>query len=64
MNDDRGNAITVGDTVQVLYIDRDRGAEMWMHRGTVTGMGRTRVRISFPARCGTYAVGPECLRVV
>jgi hypothetical protein len=62
--DDRGNPIEVGDTVQVLYIDRDRGAELWMHRGKVVGFGRTRVRVQFPSRAKPSSVGPECLRVI
>lgn len=64
MNDDRGNAIRTGDIVHVLYTDRDRGAELWMHQGTVVGFGRTRVRVQFPARNLPCTVGPECLRVV
>jgi hypothetical protein len=63
VTDDRGNEIHIGDEVQVLYIDRDRGAEMWMTRGKVIGFGRTRVKIQFPAKNPPYTVGPECLRV-
>lgn len=62
--DDKGNNITIGCTVQVLYIDRGRGAEMWMHRGEVVGFGRNRVRVQFPSRGKAQAVGAECLRVV
>lgn len=63
--DDRGRIIEVGDTVQVLYVDRDRGAELWMHRGEVVGFGRTRVQVRFPCRVEPYnTVGAECLRVV
>jgi hypothetical protein len=64
MNDDKGNEIREGDTVQVLYVDRDRGAELWMHRGTVVGFGRTRVKVKFPSRGEPQTVGSECLRVV
>ena len=64
MTDDKGNAIEVGSTVQVLYIDRGRGAEMWMHRGEVVGFGRTRVKVQFPSRTDPQPVGNECLRVV
>lgn len=64
MTDDKGTPIEVGNTVQVLYIDRGRGAEMFMHRGVVVGFGRTRVTIQFPSRNKHYNVGPECLRVV
>lgn len=62
--DDRGTPIRVGDTVHVLYIDVDRGAQMWMHRGEVVGFGRTRVRVKFPSRTNAQTVGSECLRVV
>lgn len=64
MLDDRTATIHLGDTVQVLYVNRDRGAELFMHRGVVVGFGRTRVQIQFPSRNKVYAVGPECLRVV
>lgn len=62
--DDKGRPLIVGQTVQVLYINRDRGAEMWMHRGMVVGFGRTRVKVHFPSRAWPQSVGPECLRVV
>lgn len=64
VKDDRGREFQVGDEVVVLYIDRDRGAEMWMHKGHVVGFGRTRVRVKFPSRGEPQAVGGECLRVV
>lgn len=64
MNDDKGNVIEVGSTVQVLYIDQGRGAEMWMHRGEVVGFGRTRVKVQFPSRGEPQSIGPECLRVI
>ena len=64
MTDDRGNAINVGDEVVTVCINRDRGAEMWMHKGKVVGFGRTRVRVQFPSRGEPQAVGGECLRVV
>lgn len=65
MNDDRGNELQVGDEVQVLYVDRDRGAELWMHRGKVVGFGRSRARVHFTERTlPFYTVGPEALRVV
>lgn len=64
MSDDRGRALQVGDEVQVTYIDRGRGAEMWMHRGTVVGFGRTRVFVRFPSRGTPQRVGAECLRIV
>lgn len=64
MRDDRGAVICIGDEVQVLYIDRGRGAEMWMYRGEVVGFGRTRVKVQFAARTEPQSVGPECLRVV
>lgn len=64
MTDDRGTEIRLGDEVCVTYINRDRGAEMWMHRGTVVSFGRTRVRVKFPSRGEAQAVGNECLRVV
>jgi hypothetical protein len=64
MMDDKGNAIVVGSTVQVLYVDRGRGAELWMHRGEVVGFGRTRVKVQFPSRGTPQAIGPECLRVI
>jgi hypothetical protein len=64
MKDDRDNTIAIGDTVHVLYVDRDRGAELWMHRGVVVGFGRTRVRVQFPSRALPQSVGNECLRVV
>lgn len=62
--DDKGTPFQVGDEVVLLYIDRDRGAEMWMHKGTVVGFGRTRLRVQFPSRTEPSAVGPECMRVV
>lgn len=62
--DDRGAAITEGAEVQVLYVDRTRGAELWMHRGTVVGFTRNRVAIRFPARNKPRTVGNECLRVI
>lgn len=64
MTDDRGNVLQEGDKVQVLYIDRSRGAEMWMHRGVVVGFGRTRVQVKFPSRGTPLSVGAECLRRV
>jgi hypothetical protein len=64
MTDARGTTICTGDIVQVLYIDTDRGAHVWMHRGEVVGFGRTRVRLMFPSRGSVQTVGPECLRVV
>ncbi|HLU31392.1 MAG TPA: hypothetical protein VK088_06490 [Acidimicrobiia bacterium] len=64
MRDHRGTVICIGDEVMVLYIDRDRGAEMWMDRGEVVGFGRTRVKVQFSARTEPQSVGPECLRVV
>lgn len=64
MVDDKGRSIEVGSTVQVLYVDRGRGAELWMHRGEVVGFGRSRVKVRFPSRGNPQAVGPECLRVV
>lgn len=64
MEDDRGQLLQLGDDVQVLYIDRDRGAEMWMHRGVVVGFGRTRVQVRFPSRDKPQPVGAECLRRV
>jgi hypothetical protein len=62
--DDRGRVINLGDEVVVTYINRDRGAEMWMHRGEVVGFGRTRVKVQFPSRGEPQAVGAEVLRVV
>lgn len=64
MKDNKGTVICIGDEVMVLYIDRDRGAQMWMGRGEVVGFGRTRVRVQFPERTEPQSVGPECLRVV
>lgn len=64
MVDDRHTPISIGDTVKVLYIDTDRGAEMWMDTGRVVGFGRTRVKIQFPSRTQPKSVGSECLRVV
>jgi len=64
MNDDRGRAIEVGDEIAVMYINRDRGAEMWMDRGKVVGFGRTRLAVRFPSRNGISKVGPECVRIV
>lgn len=63
MTDDRGNPIQVGDEIVTTCIDRDRGAEMWMHKGTVVGFGRTRVKVQFPSRTDVSSVGGECLRV-
>jgi hypothetical protein len=59
-----GVTINLADTVVVNYIDRGRGAEMWMDKGTVVGFNRTRVLIKFPSRTEPQAVGGECLRVV
>lgn len=64
MVDDRQQPIAVGDEVAVMFIDRDRGAEMWMGRGRVVGFGRTRVQVRFPGRSNPQPVGPECLRVI
>lgn len=64
MNDDRGNKIKLGEHVKVLYVDRDRGAEVWMDVGVVVAFGRTRVAVQFPARFLPQSVGPECLRVI
>lgn len=64
MLDDRGSEIQVGDIVQVLYVDSDRGAQQWMHRGQVVGFGRTRVQVQFPSRGDPSTVGNECLRVI
>lgn len=62
--DSKDRVIQVGVTVHVDYIDRGRGAEMWMDKGTVIGFAQTRVLIDFPSRVGACAVGPECLTVV
>lgn len=62
--DTRGVTINVGDTVHVGYVDRGRGAEMWMDKGTVVGFGRTRVVVQFPSRTKPVRVGAECLRVL
>lgn len=59
-----GRPINVGDTVQVDCIDASRGAQQWMHRGTVVGFGRTRVKIEFSSATGVYNVGPECMAVI
>lgn len=64
MNDDRGREVKVGDSVAVLFINRDRGAEMWMGTGRVVGIGRTRLAIQFPSRNGISTVGSECVRIV
>ena len=64
MTDDKGRPINLGDTVQVLFINTDRGAQVWMHRGVVVGFGRTRVQVQFPSRGKPQSVGNECLRVV
>lgn len=64
MTDHHGRGLHIGDEVAVLYIDRGRGAEMWMRNGIVKGFGRTRVKVCFPSRAnadGWYAIGPECL---
>lgn len=63
MNDDRNRPIHVGDTVYVVHVDRDRGAELWMGHGVVVGFGRTRVRVRFPSRTNPCAVGNEALRI-
>lgn len=64
MHDHFGTPIEEGDTVVVDCIDTNRGAQMWMHRGTVVGFARTRVRVQFPSASGTYNVGPECMKVI
>lgn len=64
MTDDKGRHINVGDEVVVTYINTDRGAQVWMHRGEVVGFGRTRVLVRFPSRGKPQPVGHECLRVV
>lgn len=62
--DDRGQPISVGDMVCLVFRDSDRGAYGWMEKGTVVGFGRTRVRVQFPSRTDISTVGGECLRVV
>lgn len=62
--DSRGKPLQVGQRVKVMYIDRDRGAELWMDQGMVVGFGRTRVNVRFPSRTLPQAVGNECLQVV
>ena len=64
MVDDRNNPLAVGDNVKVLYINRDRGAELWMDTGIVVGFGRTRVKVRFPSRNLPQTVGSECLRKI
>jgi hypothetical protein len=64
MTDDRNTPLAVGQTVKVLYVDRGRGAEMWMDRGVVVGLLRTRALVQFPSRTKPQRVGPECLRVL
>ena len=62
--DSQGVTIMLGNKVHVDYIDRSRGAEMWMGTGIVVGFGRTRVKVRFPSRTQSQAVGSECLTVV
>lgn len=62
--DDRNVPIKLGDTVSVGFIDRSRGAEMWMDQGVVVGFGWTRVKVKFPSRTEPCSVGAECLRVI
>jgi len=62
--DDRGTTINVGDTVAVLYVDRGRGAQLWMGTGRVVGFGPSRVVVQFPSRTTPQRIGAECLRVV
>jgi hypothetical protein len=64
VTDDKGTPLNIGDEVVMTCINRDRGAEMWMWRGTVVGFGRTRVKVQFPSRTDPQSVGGECLRVV
>lgn len=62
--DDKGTKIKPDDRVCVLYIDRSRGAEVWMREGVVVGIGRSRVLVKFPSRTRPQSVGHECLRVI
>lgn len=61
--DDRNQPLAVGDAVFVVYVNRDRGAEVWMAHGVVAGFGRSRVKVQFPSRTKPQAVGAECLRI-
>jgi hypothetical protein len=66
MLDHCGNTVCIGDTVVVVHADSSRGAtgSMFLQRGEVVGIGRSRVVLRFASLLGEYRVGVEALRVV